>query len=166
MARFSSRVLDGLVTLWFRLTHQGFVLAWKLLRPTTIGVKLVITDGHCRVLLVKPRYQRTWTLPGGGVHKRERPEVAAARELWEEVGVGIDPDTLTLLGLLSSFGEGKSDYVAVFGASIAYEPFPNPGAENRAATFFPMEALPANTSPATRRRVDEAREHRPMRGGW
>jgi 8-oxo-dGTP diphosphatase len=46
----------------------------------------LITDPAGRVLLVKPHYRDHWLLPGGTAEDNERPEVACARELEEEIG--------------------------------------------------------------------------------
>lgn len=105
---------DRLFNRWYRLSHRAFTLFWRIVQPTTIGVKLIVTDSNDRILLVKPRYQSTWTIPGGGIHKRETPEDAAIREISEETGLLIDPKALHARGILSNFDEGKSDYVALY----------------------------------------------------
>jgi ADP-ribose pyrophosphatase YjhB (NUDIX family) len=58
-------------------------------RPRTFGVKCVIEhDG--RWLLIRNTYGHGyWTLPGGGMHRRESPTEAAVREVAEEVGVRL-----------------------------------------------------------------------------
>ncbi|SIS11947.1 NUDIX domain-containing protein [Natronorubrum thiooxidans] len=42
-----------------------------------------------------------WTLPGGHMEAGEEPAVAAVRELEEETGVAVDPDTLEILDATS-----------------------------------------------------------------
>jgi 8-oxo-dGTP pyrophosphatase MutT (NUDIX family) len=68
---------------------------------------------RCRgeILLVRDsvRYgsdPTTWTLPGGGIKPGEEDTVAATREIYEELGVVTEPDSLTLLGerVISSQG--------------------------------------------------------------
>jgi ADP-ribose pyrophosphatase YjhB (NUDIX family) len=39
------------------------------------------------LLLVKPRYNSVWHLPGGFMETGESPRVAARRETWEEIGL-------------------------------------------------------------------------------
>jgi ADP-ribose pyrophosphatase YjhB (NUDIX family) len=40
-----------------------------------------------------------WSLPGGGIAKKEDPRKAAARELHEETGIRIAPEKLTLVAV-------------------------------------------------------------------
>lgn len=46
---------------------------------------VVLRDG--KVLLVKDRRARRYSLPGGGIKRREPAVCAAARELYEELGL-------------------------------------------------------------------------------
>lgn len=46
----------------------------------------------------------TWNFPGGGVEKDEATDVAAARELYEEAGLKVDPKGLDYLGTLEGKG--------------------------------------------------------------
>lgn len=131
----------------YRLTHPVYAAVWRKLQPTTVGVKAVVFDPDGRVLLVKTRYQRWWTLPGGGVHRRESPDTAASREVREETGVRIDPEHLRFHGLFSNFAEGKSDYIAVFVAELTGIVEPVPGIEIEKAAFYDLDALPEETSP-------------------
>lgn len=38
-----------------------------------------------------------WSFPGGGLHRREDPLIGAVREVFEEVGIQLDPNALTYL---------------------------------------------------------------------
>lgn len=152
-------------TAW-RAAHRTRRLIWRIVQPTTMGVKVIARDPQGRVLLVKARYLEQWTLPGGGVHKREMPEDAAAREPREETGFIAEVDELLLLGVLSSFKEGKSDYVAVFACEINRMLEPTPGAEIAEAAWFPADDVPTNTSERTRRRINEFLRGESMRGLW
>ena len=47
------------------------------------------------ILVVKPRGQKKWALPGGGVKPQETPWIAALREVREETGLDVEPVALT-----------------------------------------------------------------------
>lgn len=52
-----------------------------------------------KVLLVRSYADnQKWSLPGGGIHKNEKPIKAATRELLEETGVVISEDSLKCIG--------------------------------------------------------------------
>ncbi|MFC8490115.1 NUDIX domain-containing protein [Streptomyces sp. NPDC057235] len=51
------------------------------------GTSVLITDAGGRVLVQRVDYRPSCLLPGGAVDKGESPARAAARELWEELGV-------------------------------------------------------------------------------
>ena len=72
----------------YRVAWLGLQLYATLIPRRGRGVKCVLTHGG-RVLLVRHTYgqRRTWYVPGGGVHRREPPLRAAAREMGEELGV-------------------------------------------------------------------------------
>lgn len=55
----------------------------------------------------------SWTLPGGGVHKDEEPVDAAAREIQEELGLAISPQSYELLDRMKHRSHGL-EYEAVF----------------------------------------------------
>ena len=54
--------------------------------PRATGI--VVKDG--KVLLVRDKGKRSFSLPGGGIHRGEPSIAAAARELYEEVGLRSD----------------------------------------------------------------------------
>lgn len=73
----------------------------------------VIVRCHGEILLMRDstRYgfdSTSWTLPGGGIKRGEEDTVAAVREVHEELGMSIEPDSLVFLGeaAISSSGLG------------------------------------------------------------
>jgi len=138
-------------------------LRWRILRPITLGVKLLLVqDGS--VCLVRHTYQSGWHLVGGGVKRRETLEDAGRREAREEVGARLGE--LRLFGVYSNFQEGKSDHIAVFVCSE----FTLAGARSVEIAewrMFPLEELPADVSPGSVRRIRELAEGGlPVVGRW
>ncbi len=63
--------------------------------PQTRGVMCVVSNANGEILLVKNRYRKLWSLPGGWVHPGESFVVAAEREVVEETGITLAaPPTL------------------------------------------------------------------------
>jgi 8-oxo-dGTP pyrophosphatase MutT (NUDIX family) len=92
-------------------------LWWRVVRPVIVGVRVVVRDDQGRLLVVRHRYGRdVLHLPGGGVKRGESLPQAAARELGEEGGVDVDPDSLVLVGAYTGFREGSTNHVIVYEA--------------------------------------------------
>ncbi len=82
-----------------------FVYFWHSHRTRVI----VRCRGELLLIRDSTRYiydDSSWTLPGGGVKRGEEEAVAAARELHEELGIVVEPDSLVELGQreISSLG--------------------------------------------------------------
>jgi 8-oxo-dGTP pyrophosphatase MutT (NUDIX family) len=128
---------------------------WRFSRPVTLGVRAVVLDGQDRVFLVKHSYVDGWHLPGGGVESGETMLEALARELAEEGNI-----TLTavprLHGVFFNRPVSRRDHVALFIVrDFRQDAPPRPNAEIVAHGFFPLAALPDDTSRATRARLAE-----------
>ena len=134
-----------------RFVYQLARLWWKIGRPLTIGVRAILIQGN-QVLLVKHTYQTSWYMPGGGVNRGESLEQAVCREAQEEVGATLGE--IALFGAYSNFREGKNDHVIVF-LCREFTLTGQTDGEIERFGFFPLDALPADTSPGTRRRIDE-----------
>ena len=136
-----------------RVFYRLLTLGLALVKPVSAGVRvLLVKDGQ--VLLVRHTYQDGWHLPGGGAKRMERLDAAARRGAREEAGAELGQ--LRLFGIFTNLAEGRADHIAVF----LCEDFTYTGqhdgeiAELRA---FPLEAIPADTLPGHRRRVEEYR---------
>ena len=147
-----------------RLAHRLRTLSWRLLRPTTVGVRALVLDEGGRILLVRHSYGGGWYLPGGGVGRGESVGNALRRELDEEVGLELT-EVPHLLGIYSSTAEGKSDHIGVF-IVRGWRRQPRSSAEISESGFFDPAALPAGTSPATSRRVGEHLGTRSIDYAW
>ena len=83
----------------------GTVLYWLTLpliavysRATKPRTRVLIIHDN-KILIVKNWLgSGGWSLPGGGLHSNEAPEVGAVREVEEELGIAIDSKQLISLG--------------------------------------------------------------------
>ena len=139
--------MKGLARLYYKLAR----LWWSITGPITVGVRVLLLKDQ-RVLLVRHTYQDAWYLVGGGVKRGESLEQAIRREAAEEVGAELED--LQLLGVYSSFFEGKSDHVAVF-ACTAFTLTGQTDREIERFEYFAVDSLPERASPGTRRRIGE-----------
>lgn len=137
---------------------------WRWLKPVVLGSRaLVLRDEQ--VLLVRLTYTTGWHLPGGGVAKTESFLAAIRRELREECA--LDAVSPQLFGLYHSTKTGKTDQVAIYVVrefkQIAHASADPEIAEMR---FFPLRELPADTTPATRKRVEDYLSGGPRDDQW
>lgn len=147
------------------LTRPVFFAVSRLARGRTLGVRGVVTDAQGRVLLVEHTYVHGWYLPGGGVERGETAEQALARELVEEAGVRSLARP-RLLSVHSNERYFRGDHVLVYRVT-AWEPCAaSSRGEIAAARFFSRDALPPETTAATRRRIDEALDDRDPDPAW
>jgi ADP-ribose pyrophosphatase YjhB (NUDIX family) len=58
------------------------------------AVVLVQDSGDKHLVMLRQPPGRGWSLPAGLLKRGERPEVGAARELYEETGIRLDPGEL------------------------------------------------------------------------
>lgn len=76
--------------------------------------QMLIRDQDDRVLLCQLTYKRDWDLPGGVVEVGESPQLAAAREVTEELGLQIEPRGLLLTDWLPPWGGWDDALCLVF----------------------------------------------------
>jgi ADP-ribose pyrophosphatase YjhB (NUDIX family) len=146
-----------------KLAYRVLLGYWFLFRPVTLGVRLLAVQAD-RVLLVRHSYQNAWFLPGGGVKRGETLEQAVRREAREECGALLHH--LELLGVYTQFIEYKNDHIILF-FSRDFSLQGRPDAEIERLAFFPLEQLPPDISPGSRRRIEEYVQGRvPAFGNW
>ena len=138
---------------------------WRLLRPRTRGVKVMLFTAAGEIVLIRNSYGRSeqFVLPGGGIRRAESPEHAARREIREELGCGVD--RLVQVSTHYSGDEGKRDTIFLFKAVAAEAPR-KASLEVAEVGVFATDALPPTTSPATLRRISEHLGQREADGRW
>jgi 8-oxo-dGTP pyrophosphatase MutT (NUDIX family) len=75
-----------------------------------------------KFLLIRQSYGSTkiWTLPGGGFDpKKESAKSASVREVFEELGIKLNEDSLVELPKLYTEAEYKRDTVCIYFADIS-----------------------------------------------
>lgn len=73
----------------------------------------VITDYKERMLLVRKRNTAFFMQPGGKIEAGEVPEMALARELYEELQIEVQPENMVSLGQFTDMAANERDHVIV-----------------------------------------------------
>lgn len=148
-----------------QLVYRVQKFLWRLLRPRTRGVKVMLFNADGEILLIRNSYGATnlFVLPGGGIRPFEHPAKAVHREVREELGCPVE--ALVPVSTHSTSAEGKRDTVYLFEAKLSRMPRAD-GAEVAEARFFALDALPETISPATARRLAERSGEAAADGSW
>ncbi|MEZ5889858.1 MAG: NUDIX domain-containing protein [Xanthobacteraceae bacterium] len=139
---------------------------WRFRRGMTLGVRALVLDGQNRVFLVKHSYVEGWHLPGGGVEVGETMLQSLARELMEEGNIEI-MGSPALHGAYFNARISRRDHVTLYVVrEFRQEAPPRRTSEIIATGFFALDALPADTTRATRARIAEVMFGAPMSDRW
>ena len=139
---------------------------WRFARAMTLGVRALVIDEEGRIFLVKHSYVSGWHLPGGGVEAGETLGEALARELREEGNIEIT-EPPRLHGLFFNNRASRRDHVALFVVrAFRQSAVPVPDREIVAHGFFAPDALPNDTTAATRARIIEVLGGTPVSERW
>jgi 8-oxo-dGTP pyrophosphatase MutT (NUDIX family) len=92
--------------------------AWLKSVSRVSSAALILEDSEGRALIVKANYKRYWTFPGGVIDLGETPLQGAVRETREEVGIKIDPATVTFAWVANRTSKLADTYQFVFRAPL------------------------------------------------
>jgi len=148
------------------LMRRSMHVYWRFARGLTLGVRAVVIDGAGRVFLIKHSYVAGWHLPGGGVEVGETLMTALTRELREEgnIELGAEPD---FFAIYFNRRASRRDHVALYVVRAFHQSAPpQPNHEIVAHGFFALDALPEDTTRATRARLAEVLQGRAIPELW
>lgn len=148
------------------LLRRIFHLYWRIARGMTLGVRGVVLDAEGKVFLIHHTYVAGWQLPGGGVETGETLLEALRRELMEEGRIELLAEPV-LHGLFLNSHVSRRDHVAIYVIrEFRQDRMPEPNREISACGFFAVDALPADTTEGTRRRIAEVVHGEPPTPTW
>jgi len=133
------------------LAHGYYAVA----RGMTMGVRAACFDGEGRVFLVRHSYLPGWHLPGGGLDRDEASIDGLLRELREEGNLDVSAPPV-LVQVYYNRRTSRRDHVVFYRCDDVSQSAPKtPDLEIAESGFFALDALPDDTTPATRRRLAE-----------
>jgi len=120
----------------------------KTTMPAHLGANAIITCGG-KLLLEKRRDCDIWGLVGGGVKKHETELQAITREIYEELGLRIQPECFKKLavygepGRIAAYQDGSvwRMVIVVFGLKLDKVPILKISSESKELRFFTREEL-------------------------
>lgn len=115
----------------------------------TPRARVVVLNEHNELLLTKSwTGVQKWELPGGGVSRRETPQQAAARELYEETGIAVEHDMLVFTKVIGRDYTAHIYYVYVQKTDLPKKQHNTH--EITALQWFSVDMLPGDMSALAR----------------
>jgi 8-oxo-dGTP pyrophosphatase MutT (NUDIX family) len=139
---------------------------WRFSRGLTLGVRALVLDSEGRVFLIRHTYAAGWQLPGGGVEAGETLVEALTRELQEEGNIELTGPP-RLHGVFFHPIYSGRDHVTIYVVKdFRQTSTPVPNHEIAEHGFFPLDALPPETTKGTLARIAEVIDGKPMTERW
>lgn len=147
--RYTQNPLWRIFMKFYRLLKNSI---YSLISKRTIGARILQIKDN-KILLVKHTYQPGWYTIGGTVEPGESQLETVIRELKEETGITL-LNSPKLFSVYYSNIEKRDDYISLYiGGDFTQEK--NFSEEILEKAWFPLDNLPEETTPATKRRIAE-----------
>jgi len=104
----------------YRLGYPCAQVVWRVTKKPGKGATIAVWH-EGRLLCVRESYRPGLGLPGGGLLADETPEAAARRELFEEVGLDLQPALFRRRPALAYTNDGRLIEDVLFEVELAAE---------------------------------------------
>ncbi len=115
------RVLDAAWRAGLRVAWAGAMVWFRVRRPH-LRASCVLVEHEGRILVLRNSYRDEPALPGGFLKRGEEPLAGALRELAEELGLDVSPESLQDLGATDHLEFGATMSVHLFHLSCPTPP--------------------------------------------
>ena len=125
-----------------------------------MGAGCLFFNNNGKILIIKPNYKDTWSIPGGVVEINESPRQACIREVKEEIGVKCQLEKLLCVDYISKTSNSNESLQFIFlGRIISEEEIVIADNEISAYQFLEPEKALSLLSHRLRRRVGKCLEN-------
>lgn len=98
--------------IYYAIANPFIDLYKSIFKPLEWSV-LCFIENNGKILMERNNYRKMWwSLPGGGLKKKENPELGVEREVFEELGIKIND--LKYLGVCKNTRPGTNNIVHCF----------------------------------------------------
>jgi len=121
----TKRFFDHAFRALYKVAYRGHLVACFFLRPKTQGAYVAVWHDD-KILLIRNSYKSAYTLPCGGIERKESPVDAAKRELLEEVGLDLPINAFRRVYETVNRTEFKLDHIFLYEVRLVTLPSPKP----------------------------------------
>ena len=151
-----TRLYNKIAQLFLKLTYKSLLFLWAFTKPTVHGVFVAIWYKE-KLLVIRNSYRKSFTIPCGRLKRNEDMADAAARELYEEVGLRVDKHLMKFIGVYSANYSNIKDIGNFF--EIEMSELPKIQLDNREviwSQFMPLDQVAAlNLNPTVKAWLDD-----------